>query len=78
MRKVSLAFANRRTECPLLENWSLVPESLYDARQTAEVLPQGGVRGWRGGGSQMTWNLRLDNLKEGDVQMLLFVLAERG
>lgn len=33
-----------------MENWSLVPQSLYDARQRAKVLPQGGgqgVEGWR-------------------------------
>ena len=50
MRKVSVAFANCRTECPLSEKWSLVPQPPYDARQRAEVLPQGGgqgVEGWK-------------------------------
>lgn len=43
MRKVSLAFADRRTDSPLLEKWSLVLRSLYIATQKAEVKPWG----WR-------------------------------
>ena len=43
MRKVSLAFADCRSDCPLLGKWSLVLWSLYIARQKAEVMPWG----WR-------------------------------